>query len=251
MCSTSSRTAEWILQKSGACRTTRDRACSCAALAPTNYNCRQPLALRPGQPRTCSCRPGLEARRAIARRFKAGTQVHAYFYADQMVSATRGHSERFELSWSRQSFIMLIGHRRLRRWAAQMMLVWLFGLETVWPTPGRVSEPQRRRGGGDRHAGAPSWRQAGGAAKVNCLDFCEKSSIGAPQLKAVDDGIAALGFALTISDALTVSAGRSPSSAGWRSTRHTCPAGLRRASRSSASRSDTLGRHAELIRAAS
>jgi hypothetical protein len=49
--------------------------------------------------------------------------------------------------------------------------------------------------------------------KVNCLDFCEKSSIAAPQLKAVGDGLAALGFALPVSHTLWV-AGQSEPAVG-------------------------------------
>jgi len=37
------------------------------------------------------------------------------------------------------------------------------------------------------------------------LDFCEKSSIGAPQLKVVVDGLGLLGFALPVSGILSVS----------------------------------------------
>ena len=46
--------------------------------------------------------------------------------------------------------------------------------------------------------------EQGDTAKVNCLDFCEKSSLGAPQLKVVGDGLAALGFALPVSHTLSV-----------------------------------------------
>jgi len=108
---------------------------------------------------------------------------------------------------------MFSDRRRLRRWAAQVLLVWLFGLATgvanacalgeaaydVATTAANLDSQVHHHG--DEHDDA---------AKVNCLDFCEKSSVGAPQLKAVGDGFGLLGFALPVSGILSVSGPAEP-----------------------------------------
>lgn len=52
--------------------------------------------------------------------------------------------------------------------------------------------------------------EQGDLAKVNCLDFCEKSSIGAPPLKVVGDSLAALSFALPVAHTLSVAGQTAP-----------------------------------------
>ena len=105
---------------------------------------------------------------------------------------------------------MFSGRRRLRRWAAQVLVVWLFGLAMGAANACALSERAHRRadaataaagqdGQKHRHGSAQ-----GEAAEIDCLNFCEKSSIGAPPLKVVGDGLAALGFALPVSPQPTV-----------------------------------------------
>lgn len=97
---------------------------------------------------------------------------------------------------------MFSDRRRLRRWAAQLLFVWLFGLAMGVANACALGEPVHHRSvaavtapddAAQKHHHGD---EQGDAAKVNCLDFCEKSSVGAPQLKAVGDALGVLGFAL-------------------------------------------------------
>lgn len=121
----------------------------------------------------------------------------------------RAYSRLNESTLSRPRVIMFSDRRRLRRWAAQVLLVWLFGLAMGVANACALGEPAHHR---SDVATAPAsdavqkhehGNEQGDLAKVNCLDFCEKSSIGAPQLKVVGDGLAALGFALPVSHTLS------------------------------------------------
>ena len=76
-------------------------------------------------------------------------------------------------------------HRRdLRRWAARMLFVWLFGIANslalacmgASPTTLHHVSSQMLRGDLARHDGSSS--------KSNCQDFCEKSAISIPSLKS-------------------------------------------------------------------
>jgi len=114
---------------------------------------------------------------------------------------------------------MFSDRRRLRRWAAQVLLVWLFGLAMGVANACALGEQAHHRSEVVTTAAPESPQkhqhgsEQGDLAKVNCLDFCEKSSLGAPQLKVVGDGLAALGFALPISRTLSV-AGRAEPAVG-------------------------------------
>jgi len=114
---------------------------------------------------------------------------------------------------------MFSDRRRLRRWAAQVLLVWLFGLAMGVANACALGEAAHHRSNAVTTAATDAGQnhqhghEQGDAAKVNCLDFCEKSSIAAPQLKLVGDGLAAFGFALPVSHVLSV-AGQIESTVG-------------------------------------
>lgn len=97
---------------------------------------------------------------------------------------------------------MFSDRRRLRRWAAQVLLVWLFGFAMGMANACALGEPAHHKSDAASMAGGHASQkhqhgdEQGDLAKVNCLDFCEKSSVGAPQLKAVGDALGVLGFAL-------------------------------------------------------
>lgn len=111
---------------------------------------------------------------------------------------------------------MFSDRRRLRRWAAQVLLVWLFGLAMGVANACALGEQAHHRSEVVTTAAPESPQkhqhgsEQGDTAKVNCLDFCEKSSLGAPQLKVVGDGLAALGFALPVSHTLSVAGQADP-----------------------------------------
>ena len=106
---------------------------------------------------------------------------------------------------------MFSDRRRLRRWAAQVLLVWLFGLAMGVANACALGEPVHHRSDAATTAASQTAQkhhhgdEQGDAAKVNCLEFCEQSSIGAPQLKVAGDALAALGLALPVSDFLLMS----------------------------------------------
>ncbi len=119
-------------------------------------------------------------------------------------------------AFSRPRVTMFSDRRRLRRWAAQVLLVWLFGLAMGVANACALGEPAHHR---SEVATTPAFdavqkhqhgNEQGDLAKVNCLDFCEKSSVGAPQLKVVCDGLAALGFALPVSRTFSVAGQAEP-----------------------------------------
>ncbi len=102
---------------------------------------------------------------------------------------------------------MFSDRRRLRRWAAQVLLVWLFGLAMSVANACALGEPAHHHADARAASGALDHHHGdehGDAGEVNCLDFCEKSTIGAPQLNVVDDGFAALGLAFPVSAAWVV-----------------------------------------------
>jgi hypothetical protein len=111
---------------------------------------------------------------------------------------------------------MFSDRRRLRRWAAQVLLVWLFGLAMGVANACALGEQAHHRSEVVTMAAPESPQkhqhgsEQGDLAKVNCLDFCEKSSIAIPQLKALGDGLSALGFALPVSRTLAVSSPAEP-----------------------------------------
>ena len=111
---------------------------------------------------------------------------------------------------------MFSDRRRLRRWAAQVLLVWLFGLAMGVANACALGEQAHHRSelataaASDAVQKHQHGNEQGDPAKVNCLDFCEKPSLGAPQLKVVGDGLAALGFALPVSHTLSVAGQADP-----------------------------------------
>jgi hypothetical protein len=122
----------------------------------------------------------------------------------------RAYSRLNESALSRLRVIMFSDRRRLRRWAAQVLLVWLFGLAMGVANACALGEQAYHRSDAATAVASDAVQkhqhgdEQGDLAKVNCLDFCEKSSIGAPQLKVVGDGLAAFGFALPVSHVLSV-----------------------------------------------
>lgn len=109
---------------------------------------------------------------------------------------------------------MFSDRRRVRRWAAQVLLVWLFGLAMGVVNACSLGESAHHRADANAATSLPEHHhddEPGEAAKVNCLEFCEQASIGALQLKVVDDGLAALGFALLMSGTFAVSCLAEPS----------------------------------------
>lgn len=128
----------------------------------------------------------------------------------------RAYSRLNESAFSRPPVIMFSDRRRLRRWAAQVLLVWLFGLAVGVAEACALGEAAHHRSnaatttatdGGQKHRYG---NEKADPAKVNCLDFCEKSAIAGPQLKVVGDGLAALGFALPVSHVLSVAGQTEP-----------------------------------------
>lgn len=128
----------------------------------------------------------------------------------------RAYSRLYESALSRSRVIMFSDRRRLRRWAAQVLLVWLFGLAMGVANACALGEPAHHRSDAATTAATDAGQnhqhghEQGDPAKVNCLDFCEKPSIGAPQLKVVGDGLATLGFALPVSHTLSVAGQAEP-----------------------------------------
>jgi hypothetical protein len=109
---------------------------------------------------------------------------------------------------------MFSDRRRLRRWTAQVLLVWLFGLAMGVANACALGESAQHRSDWPTAADADAdtdvvhrhqhGNEKPDPAKVSCLEFCEKSSIVAPQFKVVGDGLAAFGFALPVYHTLSV-----------------------------------------------
>ena len=105
--------------------------------------------------------------------------------------------------------------QQLRRWAARVLLVWLFGVGAGFANaclvpsvaqPGGKpaahtsdeSAPSRdaaasglghHKGSSDVHTGEDAQGQPGHAAKSNCVDFCDKASVSIPPLKSSLDEV--------------------------------------------------------------
>jgi hypothetical protein len=97
---------------------------------------------------------------------------------------------------------MFSDRRHLRRWAARVLLIWLFGLAMGVANACALGESAHHRP--DANAATSLSNHHHGdeqidAAEVNCLDFCEKSSSAIPQLKVVGGDLTALAFALPVS----------------------------------------------------
>ena len=128
----------------------------------------------------------------------------------------RAYSRFDESALSCPRTIMFSDRRRLRRWAAQVLLVWLFGLAMGVANACALGEHAHHRpelataAASDAVQKHQHGNEQGDPAKVNCLEFCEKASIAAPQLKLVGDGLAALGFALPVSHTLSVAGQTEP-----------------------------------------
>lgn len=95
---------------------------------------------------------------------------------------------------------MFNDRRRLRRWAAPVLLMWLFGLAisvaNACALGVAVHDLGQTQAENDAHEHA---KHDNDSERTNCADFCEKSSIGAPVVKLDDEGMAALGLAMPVS----------------------------------------------------
>ena len=103
--------------------------------------------------------------------------------------------------------IMFSDRRRLRRWAAQVLLVWLFGLAMGVANACALGDQVHHTATATVSHDSPQHHhgsEQGDPAQVDCLDFCERSSIAAPQLKVAGDGLGTPGLALPPSGALSV-----------------------------------------------
>jgi hypothetical protein len=104
---------------------------------------------------------------------------------------------------------------QLRRWAAQVLLLWLFGVvagianaclvPNLAQHGGHVAAPSsdgfvlhdgtEHPGIGHHHGSGPVQAHEIGhgepshAAKSNCADFCDKASVSIPQLKSASDDV--------------------------------------------------------------
>lgn len=90
---------------------------------------------------------------------------------------------------------MLRNRRQLRRWAIQVLLVWLFGIVTGIAHACTVRILDDQRGSADPHHEAAAVDRmshshaqalvsdADTGEQANCLDFCEKVSLSAQPLK--------------------------------------------------------------------
>jgi hypothetical protein len=86
---------------------------------------------------------------------------------------------------------------QLRRWAAHVLLLWLFGLGTGFAnaciaTVAGGTDADHREAAVTKHLAHAMQFHAGaghadGAAKANCQDFCDKSTISLPPLKLALD----------------------------------------------------------------
>jgi hypothetical protein len=107
---------------------------------------------------------------------------------------------------------MFRDRRQLRRWAARVLLLWLFGIGAGFANacvaanmaalngPGSIhavaahaTYGQAAAMPGEAHHGSPVMQPQGGTGhegspgKTNCQDFCDKSSISIPTLKLALD----------------------------------------------------------------
>jgi len=108
---------------------------------------------------------------------------------------------------------VFIDRQCVRRWAARVLLVWLFGVATGMTNACALGEPSHHRTDATAATGSQEHHhvdERGNVGKVNCLDLCEGLSIGTPQLKGADGGFAALGFALPVLCTLSVLSSSEP-----------------------------------------
>jgi len=107
---------------------------------------------------------------------------------------------------------MLRNRRYLRRWATLVLLMWLFGLAMGVANACALGEAGREargaattdHGHGDRAHAVDSVAAIGDHHRAdgndaNCLDYCEKLSIGAPNPKVADNGTAMVGLPMYVS----------------------------------------------------
>jgi hypothetical protein len=92
-------------------------------------------------------------------------------------------------------------HRQpLRRWAALVLLLWLFGVGTgvahacLAPSLAEWGEGSEAAAAGDCHGAGQTAADERAAGKTNCQDFCDKAGVSIPPLKAALDDV--LGAAL-------------------------------------------------------
>lgn len=110
--------------------------------------------------------------------------------------------QSLEREISLHAVLMFRQRRHLRRWAAHVLLVWLFGLGMGVANACALGEAARHADGVDAIAKVALSHHQGDAngdgGRSNCLDLCAKSSVGVPNLKVADDSPAAGGFAVLV-----------------------------------------------------
>ncbi|MBI5716330.1 MAG: hypothetical protein HZC37_01430 [Burkholderiales bacterium] len=87
----------------------------------------------------------------------------------------------------------MFSNRRLCRWAVRVLLVWLFGLAMGVAHACALGESTHQHSTAGDAANVSSSQhddEEHDLALANCLDFCEKSSVGVPKLKLIDDSSA-------------------------------------------------------------
>lgn len=108
---------------------------------------------------------------------------------------------------------MFNDRRRLRRWAASVLLAWVFGLAMGIANACALGESMAHTDPLQSVAATVPEahdHEGGEHESANCLDFCEKASVAALQVKVIGDVCAALGSALPASRALSVLAPPEP-----------------------------------------
>jgi hypothetical protein len=103
-------------------------------------------------------------------------------------------------------------HRlQLRRWAARMLLLWLFGVGAAVangclasgpagpadPAAEAAAHAHHHHGAQPAHSADEALDHHGGAAKTNCQDFCDKAHVSIPPLKSALDEVQVHALMLT------------------------------------------------------
>jgi hypothetical protein len=149
--------------------------------------------------------------------------VQSGFTLGLMPLKPAGDIDAYTAPPTRASPISMFRHRQpLRRWAARVLLLWLFGLvagianaclTTGQAGPAAASHPpvavQTGHGVAGQHHdhddadalpshGAHAQAQQGALAPANCADFCDKATVSIPSQKSLlDDARSPAGIAAT------------------------------------------------------
>lgn len=115
-------------------------------------------------------------------------------------------------------FLMFSNRRRLRQMATRMLFVWLFSLAMGVANACALGESTQHQSTSDTVAQMGPLHHDEDEdldhGQANCLDFCEKSSVGAPKLQTADDSLTSPGFAVLATSAFAAPASREPLR-GW------------------------------------